>query len=86
MKMTNFNFLNSFRRHFSSCGYLFGRSKNDNAVNNKVVSVLLAYDNAIENKSKILKENKDKTGVYRWTNLIYDKTYVGSGNDSRRRF
>jgi len=31
-------------------------------------------------------ENKGKTGIYRGTNLINSKTYIGSANDLRTRF
>lgn len=29
-------------------------------------------------KAIILKDNKGKTGIYRWVNLINGKTYIGS--------
>jgi len=34
----------------------------------------------------ILKNNKGKAGVYRWTNLVNHKSYIGSANDLRTRF
>nr|ATI20546.1 GIY-YIG endonuclease [Ophiognomonia clavigignenti-juglandacearum] len=34
----------------------------------------------------ILKENKDKVGIYRWVNLINGKTYVGSSGNLSARF
>jgi len=34
------------------------------------------YLNADSNKELILKENKNKSGAYRWTNLISGKTYI----------
>lgn len=37
-------------------------------------------------KAKILEENKDKAGVYRWINKINDKTYIGSSIQLRIRF
>jgi len=36
------------------------------------------YHNAEVDKNKILKENKDKSGIYKWTNLINNKCYIGS--------
>jgi excinuclease UvrABC nuclease subunit len=30
-------------------------------------------------------ENKGKAGIYRWTNLINGKTYVGSAADLSKR-
>jgi len=39
------------------------------------------YHNAEVDKDKILKENKDKSGIYKWTNRINDKCYIGSAID-----
>jgi group I intron endonuclease len=36
------------------------------------------YANADSEKIQILTDNKDKAGVYRWTNLKNGKTYIGS--------
>jgi len=45
------------------------------------------YNNADMQKKQILLENKEKSGVYRWTNIVSGKTYVGSSvNLSRRLF
>jgi len=43
------------------------------------------YSNAEADKAIILKENKNKSGIYRWTNLINDKRYVGSALDLSKR-
>lgn len=42
---------------------------------------IVVYNNVKLDKSLILKNNKNKTGIYRWTNIINSKTYVGSAND-----
>lgn len=34
----------------------------------------------------IYKENKRRSGIYRWVNLINGSTYIGSGEDLTRRF
>jgi hypothetical protein len=39
------------------------------------------YLNAEAEKDKILKENKNKSGIYKWTNLINGKKYIGSAVD-----
>lgn len=44
------------------------------------------YLNANKSKSEILQENRGKSGVYRWTNLLNGKSYVGSSVDLRNRF
>ena len=44
------------------------------------------YSNVEENKGKILKENKNKSGVYMFTNLINGKQYIGSSINLAERF
>lgn len=40
-----------------------------------------SYRNGERSRSIIFKENKNKSGIYRWTNLINKKSYVGSANN-----
>ena len=40
-----------------------------------------SYSNAEADKEKIIKENKDKSGIYRWENNINGKQYIGSAID-----
>ena len=49
------------------------------------VTPLLIYDDIEAQKSLILKDNKGKAGVYRWTSLTNSKSYVGWANDLRTR-
>jgi len=44
------------------------------------------YSNAEADKDKILSDNKNKSGIYKWTNLINGKQYIGSSNNLKRRF
>jgi hypothetical protein len=63
-------------RYFSSfIRLLDDGNRNTNFFDNKPI---VKYDNADIDKVKILKENKGKSGVYLWTNLINGKSYVGS--------
>lgn len=39
---------------------------------------VIIYSKANEDKPKIVEDNRDKSGVYFWTNLINGKRYVGS--------
>ena len=60
-------------------------------INNKLVHYstfkpLIVYTNSLSCKTDILKENKGKTGVYRWVNRINGKTYVGSYVNLSTRF
>ena len=45
-----------------------------------------SYSNTEADKDKILKENKNKSGIYMWTNNINNKKYIGSAENLRRRF
>ena len=44
-----------------------------------------SYSNAEADKAKILKENKNKSGIYIWKNIINDKRYIGSAVDLSNR-
>jgi len=44
------------------------------------------YNNADICKDQILSDNKNKSGIYMWTNLINDKRYVGSSENLKIRF
>jgi hypothetical protein len=36
------------------------------------------YENADIQQDQILSENRGKAGIYKWTNKIHGKTYIGS--------
>ena len=44
-----------------------------------------SYSNAEVDKSKIIEENKQKSGIYRWINKVNNKRYVGSALDLSNR-
>lgn len=46
----------------------------------------LLYLNADLEKITIIKQNKSKSGIYRWINVINNKNYIGSSIDLGRRF
>lgn len=50
----------------------------------KVVPAM-SYANADLDKLQIIKENKGKPGIYRWVNLVNNKSYVGSSVNLERR-
>lgn len=53
---------------------------------NGPITPVKCYDNALLCKKIILsKENKDKSGVYRWVNKLNNNTYVGSGLNLAKR-
>jgi len=43
------------------------------------------YSDANTGKSKILKDNKGKSGIYKWTHLESGKEYIGSAVDLSKR-
>nr|QDG01230.1 GIY-YIG endonuclease [Scytalidium sp.] len=47
---------------------------------------VVTYLSADLNKAEIIKENRNKAGVYRWVNLINTKTYIGSSTNLSERF
>jgi excinuclease UvrABC nuclease subunit len=49
------------------------------------MSYEILYINSLLNKSKTLKENKDKIGVYRWINIITRESYIGSSVNINKR-
>jgi len=47
---------------------------------------VVIYPDAFLNKAMILKDNKDKAGIYRWVNKVNGNTYIGSSVNLGRRF
>ena len=58
----------------------------NNTANPMSIVPILSYSNADTQKLQILKENKGKSGVYRWVNKETGGSYVGSGTNLARRF
>lgn len=50
------------------------------------VKPVVIYTSADLNKSKIIEENRNKAGVYRWVNKINNNTYIGSSINLSERF
>jgi excinuclease UvrABC nuclease subunit len=66
--------------HYMNIAYLksnikvrFFHSSSFSSSNNIII-----YDNLLDNKKKILQDNKQKCGIYKWTNKINGKSNVGS--------
>ena len=75
-------------RRFSS--YVKLRTKADDKVVKNfaegTVNAIKLYPNVDLDKLQIISENKGKCGIYRWTNLINGKSYIGSSVDLYKRF
>lgn len=63
--------------------YLYGFKLDDQ--NFLAAFPVLTYLNADTDKLSIFKDNRGKSGVYRWTNLINGKSYIGSSVSLSRR-
>lgn len=55
-----------------------------NSFSNPITPVKF-YSNGHIMKKEILKDQKEKSGIYRWVNKINGKSYVGSGKDLSQR-
>jgi len=60
--------------------------KNNNCNNNINIIPVVSYSNADKDKFFVYKENKNKSGIYCWNNLITGKSYIGSSISLRNRF
>lgn len=69
----------SLRSFYRDCS-LFLANKN-----NLIMLYTNIYINSLLNKAKVLKENKDKIGIYRWVNKITKESYVGSSTNITKR-
>lgn len=55
-------------------------------IKNNITGVKSYFNLALrEVKAFIFKENKNKSGIYRWTNVINNKSYIGSSVKLNRR-
>ena len=50
----------------------------NNKNKNTEINLIITYDNPDMDKSLIYEENINKSGIYRWNNLINGKSYIGS--------
>lgn len=53
-------------------------NNNNNNIKIELVSPVIKYKNSDELKPQVLKDNKGKSGIYRWVNNLNGNTYVGS--------
>jgi len=47
---------------------------------------IILYDDALNSKKKILQDNKQKCGIYKWVNKLNGKSYIGSSVNLSSRF
>ena len=52
--------------------------------NNRTIIPVVSYSNADKDKSLIFSENKGKSCIYRFINIVTGKSYIGSSMDFKR--
>ena len=60
--------------------------KSNNSTDIRFSEAVASYSNPVLLKEVIYKENQKKAGIYRWTNLVSGKTYIGSSANLAKRF
>jgi len=50
------------------------------------ITINTTYINVVNSKPKIYKDNRNKSGIYRWTNLINKESYIGRSDNLTKRF
>jgi len=50
------------------------------------VNPVIIYTNADLDKPRIIEDNRNKVGIYRWVNNINNNTYIGSSTNLSERF
>lgn len=78
-----FNLINIFAKY-----YVFYTKKfySTHSANELSITPVISYLNADLEKATILKQNKSKSGIYWWVNVIDNKNYIGSSINLSRRF
>lgn len=72
---------------FTTCSRLNSNiDLNNTSEVNISINPVITYNNADLDKSIIIEDNRNKVGVYRWVNVINNKTYVGSSTNLSERF
>lgn len=79
MILKPFNTLHMYNKK----NFLFINKKHSHSISNNKTSKI--YGNSLSNKDKILKENKDKCGIYRWISSTNNYSYIGSSINITKR-
>lgn len=51
-----------------------------------MITPIIKYDQILEDRKLIIKENKKKSGIYRWVNTVNGNSYIGSSSNLSTRF
>nr|QDG01234.1 hypothetical protein [Scytalidium sp.] len=85
-RQTVSQFFVKYRKSICNFSRLYSTSTPVSNENIKPIVPLISYLNADLHKVEILKANRNKTGIYKWTHLKSGKSYIGSAIDLSRRF
>lgn len=88
LKTTNQKLLLHLIKHacFATCSRLNNNIDSNSHSEFTLVNPVLVYINAYLDKLKIIEDNRNKAGIYRWVNSINNKTYIGSSINLSERF
>ena len=66
--------------------YIRFYSTSPNSPSNDIPNNIKLYEDAYLMRKSIIKENKGKSGIYKWTNKLNNKIYIGQSKDLSKRF
>lgn len=72
-------------RSFTSASPNYFKSANVEVLGSNNIQPVEIYSDLSANKAKIIRANKNKSGVYRWINLETGESYVGSSSNLSKR-
>jgi hypothetical protein len=82
--MIKYNILKMKNNNILKTNYLYLNKKYSHTSSKYKFPIV--YENSLLNKGKVLKENKNKSGIYRLVNKINGESYVGSSINLTNRF
>jgi len=56
------------------------------STNSSNINKVIIYEDAFSMKKQIIKDNKDKSGIYKWTNKLTNDIYIGQSINLSKRF
>ena len=66
--------------------YIRFYSTSPNSPSNDIPNNIKLYEDAYLMRKSIIKENKGKSGIYKWTNKLTNDIYIGQSKDLSKRF
>ena len=79
------SYIGSSKLFYVTRSYSTLNKKDSNSQSNAIITPAALYPDAFLNKNILLKDNKNKAGVYRWVNKVNDSSYIGSSVNLNQR-